>query len=358
MRKIRLFLTRDVKEHTETRMSAIMVRFFSLIWGLYWIGIGVLLAVYGDWQTALFCIVPFILYMLVFYLTYCGKTIFASALSQLGTILFAFVGWWQMNGTISFSLILWGVLLLVFFASHERPYIKVLKAIALLTLEGTLLTVGRFVLQENLNNQVMDHISVLWTITILFAECVVLFLGYSQSGLDQEKELIDKNIRILQMASIDPLTKVFNRRAVDEHLQNLEKTHEVSENGYSIAIGDIDFFKKVNDVYGHDAGDAVLKELASRFVNFMRSRGIVARWGGEEFLFIFENANGDQAWDALESLREQIEKEPVYYQEQEIKMTMTFGVEEYAGGAFADTIKKADMKLYRGKQNGRNKVIF
>ena len=128
---------------------------------------------------------------------------------------------------------------------------------------------------------------------------------------------------------------------------------------FCVAIGDVDFFKKVNDNYGHDAGDYVLVTLSELFRNSLKGRGMVARWGGEEFLFTFEGMNVQQAYAALELLRFQIEKYNFQHKEQNIKVTMTFGIEEYSQIiGIESTISKADIKLYEGKNNGRNKVVY
>ena len=91
----------------------------------------------------------------------------------------------------------------------------------------------------------------------------------------------------------------------------------------------------------------------------MKKRGIVARWGGEAFLLVFEGINGDEAALALEDLRDRIAKTKIFYGEQELRVTMTFGIEEYDFRAGIDKIiNEADKKLYMGKEAGRNRVVF
>ena len=173
-----------------------------------------------------------------------------------------------------------------------------------------------------------------------------------------ETKLRQFNQKLVDMASIDALTKLANRRSMNEHLSLLVYENTRSGKPFCIAIADVDFFKKINDSYGHDAGDYVLTTLAEIFQSNMKGRGKVARWGGEEFLFSFEGMNVKQARNALELLRLQIEKHNFTYKDQTIKVTMTIGLEEYSQiiGIEA-TISKADQKLYNGKQNGRNQVV-
>ena len=127
----------------------------------------------------------------------------------------------------------------------------------------------------------------------------------------------------------------------------------------TVAIGDIDFFKHINDTYGHDAGDYVLETIAKIMNEFMESKGMVARWGGEEFLFSFENINGDYAFEEMSKLLHLIERYEFSFNGTPIKVTMTFGLEEYDDNLGVDkVISKADEKLYMGKEQGRNRVIY
>lgn len=152
----------------------------------------------------------------------------------------------------------------------------------------------------------------------------------------------------------DALTGLYNRRAGERKLDVLEKESIKS----SISIGDIDFFKKFNDNFGHECGDVVLKEVAACLNEGMRGKGFVARWGGEEFLLVFENmeemAAGLYLTDILQSVRDRV----IEYDGQTHSVTMTFGVvERIEGESIADQIRRADDKLYEGKQGGRNRVI-
>lgn len=176
---------------------------------------------------------------------------------------------------------------------------------------------------------------------------------------DVERKLYLSNRELRKISHTDPLTKLMNRRFAEEEFKELEANYNKQENLISIAIGDIDFFKNVNDTYGHDAGDHVLSTLAAKFETFMKDYGFVVRWGGEEFLFVFENSNGDNAYIALEKLRSDIEQMTMTFKDQQLKVTMTFGVEEYGPLIGMDnTIKEADKKLYLGKSSGRNKVVY
>lgn len=152
----------------------------------------------------------------------------------------------------------------------------------------------------------------------------------------------------------DALTNLYNRRAGERKLDVLEEQGVKS----SISIGDIDFFKKFNDNFGHECGDVVLKEVAACLNEGMRGKGFVARWGGEEFLLVFEGmeeiAAGLYLNDILQSIRDRV----IEYDGQTHSVTMTFGVVGRVDGEkISDQIRRADDKLYEGKQGGRNRVI-
>jgi len=153
----------------------------------------------------------------------------------------------------------------------------------------------------------------------------------------------------------DALTGLYNRRAAEKKLDNLEKDGIKS----SISIGDIDFFKKFNDSFGHECGDAVLKEVANTLNEKMRGKGFVARWGGEEFLLVFENTEEMAAGLFLTDILQAIRDHKVAYDGMEHSVTMTFGVTgRKENEKINNQIRRADDMLYEGKKNGRNRVIM
>lgn len=165
---------------------------------------------------------------------------------------------------------------------------------------------------------------------------------------------IKLQLSLRKLIERDALTGLYNRRAAEKRLDQLEKDGIKA----SISIGDIDFFKKFNDNFGHECGDVVLKEVAACLNEGMRGKGFVARWGGEEFLLVFENieemAAGLYLTDILQSVRDR----QVVYEDQTHAVTMTFGiVGRKDDEKVNDQIRRADDMLYEGKQTGRNRVI-
>lgn len=170
----------------------------------------------------------------------------------------------------------------------------------------------------------------------------------------------------LSMALTDPLTGLFNRRYFEVHLQKILQTARASKKTLGLLYMDIDHFKKVNDTYGHNVGDEILKAFADRIKDSLRSFDLVARLGGEEFVAILPEVSPDMAYLVSERLRRAIADRPVACSapEGQISITSSFGgiVIEGAtlddGVNIQDIIKRADDQLYKAKHDGRNCVYF
>ena len=196
----------------------------------------------------------------------------------------------------------------------------------------------------------------MWNEVALAFNIVIIGLSYTKHQVEAERQLYLANQKLKLAADTDQLTRLPNRRAILEVLKEIEESNTGT---ISIAMGDIDHFKMVNDTYGHDAGDEVLKTVSNEIMRFMEKRGYCARWGGEEFLLVFTDMNGDDAYYSLDSFRRKLAEKETEYEGSIIKVTMTFGLEEHGFYQNTDkTIKDADDKLYTGKETGRNKVVY
>lgn len=170
------------------------------------------------------------------------------------------------------------------------------------------------------------------------------------SALDMQRSL-------RTLINRDSLTSLSNRRSGDIRLRKIMEEADSKGTPFCVAIGDIDLFKKVNDTYGHECGDLVLQGVANVLRQFMHGIGFAARWGGEEFLLVFEQADLDQAYSLLEELLDKIRALEIKYNDQLIKVTMTIGVAPGSNCDMKDLIRIADEKLYEGKSAGRNQVV-
>ncbi len=179
----------------------------------------------------------------------------------------------------------------------------------------------------------------------------MLFLREMQCA---HKTLEEQNARLDRIAGIDALTGLYNRRSMDKFMKKAAE----SKINYSLIMCDIDDFKKVNDTYGHDAGDIVLKSIADAIIADLRDGDYVCRWGGEEILILATKTSLSAASQVAERIRKRIEKIENIYQDNHIKCTVTFGAAESSeGSAAADIISLADSRLYKGKKSGKNCVI-
>ena len=178
--------------------------------------------------------------------------------------------------------------------------------------------------------------------------------------LTLQRSMRETERQLRLMAHQDGLTNVMNRRAVDENLAKAVSRLRRSQHPCTIALLDIDFFKRVNDTYGHQAGDAVLKEVASRIRDVLRTNDMIGRYGGEEFIAILESADEASASQIAERIRVAIEEVPVEHAGTDIFVTISIGLcAAPAGytGASAALVEAADSALYEAKRTGRNRVL-
>jgi diguanylate cyclase (GGDEF)-like protein len=177
------------------------------------------------------------------------------------------------------------------------------------------------------------------------------------SVLESEWEIAS----VKTVASTDPLTGLWNRRYFDENLQRVGLETDRFGGSCALVIADIDHFKSVNDTYGHEAGDAVLRAVAAVMRDLVRTTDICARIGGEELCVILPQTELQGAMELAERLRAQIEALVVRFQGKELRVTSSFGVSTYEaqGGEAvrAGLFKDADKALYRAKAGGRNQVV-
>lgn len=163
---------------------------------------------------------------------------------------------------------------------------------------------------------------------------------------------------IYRLANIDPLTELQNRRYMSKRIEQERHRAERSGKSFAFIMGDIDGFKQFNDNYGHDCGDYVLVEIAKLLRETIRKQDIVARWGGEEFLFLLPETDKEGACKTADKVRNKIGSRNFNYNEMKIRITMTFGVAEcLPGDKVQERIKEADTALLLGKNRGKDCVV-
>ena len=249
------------------------------------------------------------------------------------------------------------ILPLVYFNIYEPPRGKIAYFLGLVAFRVLLFAyslrhtpIATLDRTENLVFQVVNSIIPLLILAIDF----ILFSSSIQAS---ERALTINNQELHREAGTDPLTGLPNRRAMlDEIEQYLIANPEAQ---FSIAIADIDFFKKVNDTYGHNCGDYTLKELAALFMTAAADKYRVCRWGGEEFCFFLPGMNIDEAGREMHDVNIAVRKKKLHFEDVDFSITITIGVEENDfKSSMSQMLDRADRKLYMGKVSGRDQVVI
>ena len=199
---------------------------------------------------------------------------------------------------------------------------------------------------------------------VLTVVCLaVAYLGGELSRLrtrlrEQRAELATAVERIHRLAMRDELTGLLNRRHMTELLQHERQRFVRSGHAFCIAMVDIDYFKRINDEWGHAAGDALLRAFGAEGQSTVRAGDRLARWGGEEFLLLMPDSELAAACLGVERLRSRIADLSVHHEVRQLAMTVSIGVTQHATDeSIEKTIARADHLLYEAKAAGRNRVI-
>lgn len=186
-------------------------------------------------------------------------------------------------------------------------------------------------------------------------------LQAAQRQLKQREELIQANDFLSSIALADPLTDLSNRRALEWELPRQTQRAFANDQPLSLLILDVDFFKGVNDAYGHVMGDRILQRLAQRFRTYLRSQDVIFRYGGEEFVVLLKQADAYAAQDIAQRLRCLVAEQP-FHLEDDLTLTITISVgvatlqpdDDQQGKSL---LSRADQGLLRAKVWGRNQVV-
>lgn len=248
------------------------------------------------------------------------------------------------SGLLLFLLLKWGAALRVS-KRHEALGLNVTEHQAKLPWVDTIESIIKIMRSGNFQRKIYEERGT-------EVGVVARFFNYLLNRLhDRQVELVASNKSLQNQVNIDPLTKIFNRRGALEEIRR--RAHQ--NRAISVIIIDIDHFKKINDTYGHDIGDIVLKELSELIQQLTRSQDLFARWGGEEFLLVCETDELNIARSVAEKLRASVAAFPFSTVQ---SITCSFGVctPEHPEQSFDGLFKDADDALYRAKELGRNRV--
>jgi len=174
--------------------------------------------------------------------------------------------------------------------------------------------------------------------------------------MEQESEIAEHRIEEQRQRALrDVLTQLPNREAYELRLHQEFERWKRYERPLALVVCDIDFFKRINDGYGHQAGDKVLRIIAKTLAKRLRETDFIARYGGEEFVILMPETNRDQSLLVAEGIREAIANCPFHFKEEKVAITMSFGVTEFITGDEPDAgFARGDKALYEAKEGGRN----
>jgi diguanylate cyclase (GGDEF)-like protein len=186
-----------------------------------------------------------------------------------------------------------------------------------------------------------------------------LFAFYEYVRQNSFHRLQDMSQKFERQAMRDSLSGLLNRRGMREKLQQEFSRSKRYNFDLTVMMCDIDHFKVVNDQYGHDKGDEVIKSLGAMFKLGLRKHDSLARWGGEEYLFLLPETNSEQAMHLAEKLRNKIQIEQYTHQDKTFSITVSIGLHQVAASdTINQAISKADTNLYKAKEQGRNRCII
>ena len=349
------FINKDLDSQEESKTLAVLIRSASLILAVEMIVLGLYSFASREYSVTFCYLVVMAILCHILYTTYTGTVIRALVFLDVVSLLLACVGTTLYSWDAFFYSYIYFIMLALFFYTKLSPKSQIV-CVSLNAAVLLILAMLRCNTQGKLGTSPFVTACNILTFTGLI---LAVGLSFASKFARTEYKLDQYNIQLKKLAGSDPLTGLMNRRNMLSMIEEILPRMVNGVDMMSVAIGDIDFFKKVNDSRGHDCGDYVLKELSKLFESFMEHKGYAARWGGEEFLFVFTHGNADDAYVDLETLRNNIEKKAFEFADHEFKITMTFGLEEHNINEDIDeTIKKADEKLYMGKESGRNKVVY
>ena len=351
-------INRDVGRESESNRNAVLTRILCTYSILYSILTAIILAtnpLISICIGMMFCVG---VYAGAFICTYESKVnlgisiYLAITLVQSAALTFA-VGWKYFYAPIALI-----CLFAVYFNLSIPPKKKILFS-AIISVYLILLVFGYgFIVTPLAIQSITATLTLIANIFYIIISISSIAYFFCTNYMQSEEKIIQYNKKLEQIASTDPLTSLWNRRAMNEHLAQLVKEYKKYDKDFSIAIMDIDFFKRVNDEYGHGMGDVVLKSLAYLLKTRIENHGHASRWGGEEFLLTFEDMDFEDACKLMESLRKQVEDQLFTDGKISLNITITAGISEFISHATLDSlITEADEKLYIGKTSGRNRVI-
>lgn len=354
--KLYQLICKDTGGQNESPILIKVVRMLTLTMIVYSLANGILFLAASHTGGLVFSLLCMLIFVTTFILSYYRGTFVSYCILNICILLWVIANVRMFGWGIGVQTFMFVLIAFCFFAKYKHTAAKIIYILVLLVLRMYLY----FYCQNNnpsisitseMNDmfQLVNSAAIFWSLSL-----PAYFFSTDTQAL--EGKLMEYNEQLKKQASIDPLTGLNNRRSTMEYLERLLQN---AEEQISICLCDIDFFKRVNDTYGHDIGDIVLQGIAETFRKELPQGSFISRWGGEEFLLIFPHSNGDEAHYALDILRNKIKSIVFDGNGETFSVSLTFGLVEYDFHSDLTTVlKEADEKLYLGKESGRDRIVF
>ena len=252
-------------------------------------------------------------------------------------------------GTLNFVI---GMVAVIFFMlpySNRKKHVYQLAGAAL-AIAISLISIYNYSLYPELMPIVLQHETCVKSMNLVITLFTLFYLSNLYLiELKTTREKLDYNI------NHDMLTGLYNRRFFEGIMK---RSKEEKETSYSVAMLDVDDFKKINDTYGHETGDKVLAAVSKCIESCLPQNGVAVRWGGEEFVLYLPQMDNAHALELLNDFRAKLAEQVVYYKNSKVSITATIGLSTGENIAdYEEYIRQADEKLYWGKKHGKNQVV-
>ncbi|WP_373028410.1 GGDEF domain-containing protein [Sulfurovum sp.] len=324
----------------------ITVAFFSALFGvLSDLGINDI----GPIHSKVNYVYSFLTIMLIFFLRQSKKNYDLTAHALLIISLLTFTSALIFVPQDEFRMIWFYLLIYVAYMIHDRK-------------SGIFYTLASIIIILTVNFFIELQLSYVAINSSIFGLLIGSFLSYTYTNkiTNYENSLKQQNTSLSVLASTDYLTGIMNKRMFNDISEHYFQTAQKNHFHLTLLLLDLDHFKKVNDTYGHQAGDQLLKRFVKKLVRILNKSDIFARIGGEEFAILLSQINSNDAYILAEKIRKEIENDFITYEGQDIFVTTSIGISENkeTDTEFKNIFSRADIALYQAKNEGRNKTCY
>jgi diguanylate cyclase (GGDEF)-like protein len=346
-------LDEQFNDHLENQLMKALntAALFLVLWRLLFSGF---YSFIQQWQMAMVSFVGCLLWIWIFFLTkkqyHYLPFILCIVECMVGSILATFlIGW----GTGPFfSLIL--LLPIIMLNGKLKKHVRILFSFVILGLIISLFLFSIGIPQFTTLVPLYQNILFLGNMGLGCTALIALVNRTETEKVMIQSEFVTTNQKLLTLANTDPLTDLLNRRVMLESIEK-EKVDKGGAN-FSLIMVDVDNFKQINDEFGHEGGDFVLRRLSELIRMSVRSYDLVSRWGGDEFLIMLLETDLSNCQRVAEKLRLRVVNSPFVYHMEDIPVTITLGISVCnKDSGIGNALRKADLALYKGKQMGKNR---